>query len=112
MLIGIAAPGKDLTEVEKFIYEEINKVISNGVTQDELTKAKNITESEFISDKKSVLGKARDLADYESSYGNPNLINTDLKNYMDVKIADIKKVAKKYLETDKNVTLIYVPKDK
>ncbi|MFC2131840.1 M16 family metallopeptidase [Bacteroidota bacterium] len=112
MLIGIASPGKNIEDVEEIIHEEIDKIIENGVTEEELEKAKNIAEAEFVSDKKNVLSKARALAQYNSYYSDPGLINTELERYLEVTIDDIKRVAKQYYGTDNNVTLVYMPKEK
>lgn len=110
LFYGVASPGKKIEDVEKLIYDEINKILKNGVTDEELTKAKNILEVEFIRDKKNVLNKAQDLAMTWQFLGNPDLINTELEKYLKVTKEDIQRVAKKYLDTDKKVVLIYVPK--
>ena len=110
ILLAIASPGNDLEDIEKMMNEEIQKVIEEGISDEELEKAKNITEAGFVSGKKNVLGKAQSLAKYNSYFGNPNLINTELENYLKVTKEDIKRVAKQYLGTDKRVILSYVPK--
>lgn len=111
VFVGIAAPDKDIEDVEELIKEEIKKIIDDGVTDEELEKAKNIKEADFIMGKKSVMSKAMSLAKYQSFYNNPDLINTELDDYLDVTKADIQKVAKKFFGTDKTVTLIYLPKE-
>lgn len=108
---GIAAPGKKIEDVEKLIYQEIENVIKNSITDEELTKAKNILEATFIKDKKNVLQKAQDLSMTWQFLGNPDLVNTELEKYLKVSKEDISRVAKKYLDTDKKVVLIYVPKN-
>lgn len=112
LLVGIAIPGKDIKILEKIMLEEVNKVIKNGVTEEELQKSKNITEAGYISDKKNNLEKAQALAENEAYYGGAELINTELERFMKVTSNDIKRVANKYFGTDKNVTLIYMPKEK
>jgi predicted Zn-dependent peptidase len=90
--------------------DEIEKVIKNGITEEELTKAKNITEADFISQKKNVLEKAQSIAKYFAYYGDPALINTEIDKYMKVTKEDVIAVAKKYFSKDKRVVLEYVPK--
>ncbi len=112
MVYAIASMDADINEVETILKEEIQKIIDQGVTEKELQKAKNNTETEFAFANKNVLDKAEALAEYLSYYGDPELINSEIDKFLNVTIDDIKKVAKKYLATDKNVTLIYLPNNK
>lgn len=102
---------KSTDQAEKAIKDELDKIIKNGVTDEELTKAKNIKETQFVFEKKSLMGIAQDLARCQVFYGDPGLINSELEKYMKVTKEDIINVAKKYLNTDKKVVLIYKPKD-
>jgi len=111
LFYGIAAPGKKIEDVEKLIYQEIDNIIKNGISDEELIKAKNILEAEFIRDKKNVLKKAQDLSMTWQFLGNPDLVNTELEKYLNVTKEDIIRVAKKYLDTDKKVVLVYLPKN-
>ncbi len=110
LLVGIPTPGKDIKDLEEAIYEEINDVIKNGVTNEELEKSKNIQEVEAITSNKNTLNKAMALARYKTYFGDANLINTELDKYLAVTKEDIKRVAKKYLGNNKRVVLNYLPK--
>jgi predicted Zn-dependent peptidase len=105
------AKDKTPKEVEKAIMEEINKVVADGVTDAELTKAKNIREAQFVFGKKDLMDKAQELARNSVFYANPGLINTELDKFLKVTKDDIIKAAKKYLATDKKVVLVYTPKN-
>ncbi len=107
---AIAAPDKNVKDIEKAIYREMNKIIEKGISDEELTKAKNIKEADFISSKKDVLEKAQTLARYNSYYGDPSYINSELSKYLSVTKEDIQRVAKQYFATDKKVVLFYMPK--
>lgn len=110
LLIGIPAIGKDSKEVLKTISDEISKIVKNGVTDEELTKAKNITEAQIISSNKTALEKAQSLARYQVYFNDPGVINTELKQFQSVTKEDIINVAKKYLDTESRVVLFYEPK--
>lgn len=112
IFIGVAAPGKEYASVEKAMQDEISKLIQNGVTDEELTKAKNIKEASFVNSKKNCLEKAQDLARYYSFYNDASLVNTEIDKFNAVTKEDILRVAKKYLGTDKFIVLTYVPADK
>ncbi len=108
-MVGIPAQGKELKDVEAAMMAEIQKVIDNGVTDEEFQKARNIKEVSSVSGKKGTQEKAMSLAQYYSYYGDASLINKELENYMKVTKADIQRVAKKYLGTKNRVTLEYIP---
>ncbi len=109
ILYAVTNPNKSLKKVKELMLEEIRKIAKEGVKPEELQKAKNITETQFISEKKNVLEKASILARYQAYFNDPSLINNELKKYMAVTPEDIQRVAKKYLETNNFVTLYYHP---
>lgn len=106
---AVSNPDKSLKKVKELIFDEIKKIAKNGVTDEELQKAKNITETQFISEKKRVLEKAETIARYMAYFGDPSLINSELNKYLAVTKEDIKRVASKFLLDAKNVTLYYYP---
>ncbi len=109
ILLGIAAPGQDIAAVEKGLYAEIDSVIKNGVTESEFRKAKNIAEVKFIEGKKGNLETAMALADAYATFGNTNYVNSEIERFNKVNRDDLKRVAKKYLDTKNRVVLTYVP---
>lgn len=112
MMFGIANMGVTVTELQKALDVEVDKVVAEGVTPDELQKAKNSTESRFYSSNGSILGIVETLADYHVYYGDANLINTEIDRYMKVTMDDIKRVAKKYLVKENRLVLHYLPESK
>lgn len=110
--VGIVAPGKTPGSVEKAIYEEIESIQKNGITDQEFQKARNTEEDKFIFGKKNVLEKAQALAKYHTYFGKANEINTEIERYNKVTKADIQRVSKQYFAQDKRVVLTYIPKAK
>lgn len=109
LLVGIAAPGKELDAVEKGIDAVLAEVVSNGVSDAELTKAKNIAEAEFVGSRTGVYEKALALSNYNRFYKNTELVNRELESYMKVTKADIQRVAKNILGNKNRVVLTYLP---
>jgi len=108
--LGVAAPGKGIADVEKTIYDEINKIVREGVTDQEFEKARNIIEAKFVQGKKGTLEKAIALAQYHTYHGSASVINNEIDRYMKVTKADIQRVAQSYLNNEKRVVLTYMPK--
>lgn len=109
---GVAFPNKNLSDIEKAIYDEISKIIKEGISDEELQKVKNINEMELLQSQRNVMQKAMQLARFEAYYKNPELINNQLANFNAVTKQDIQKVAEKYLSTKNRVVLNYLPKEK
>lgn len=110
IFIGVSKPGKDLEEVEKGIFEEIRRIIEDGVTEEEYEKAMNIREAEFIASKKQVLSKAEALAEYTAYFDDPELINDEIKDFKAVSREEIQRIAKKYFLDTEKVVLTFIPK--
>ena len=109
IFVNIPNGNTEVKDLEKALFIEIDKVVKKGVTQEELTKAKNLQEASAIMSNKNTLSKAMSIARYWAYYGDPKMINTEIDRFLAVTQEDIKRVAKKYLATDKKVILTYMP---
>ncbi|PKL78325.1 MAG: peptidase M16 [Ignavibacteriae bacterium HGW-Ignavibacteriae-4] len=109
IFVNIPNSANNVEATKKALNEELAKVVKNGVTQEELTKAKNIEEASSIMSNKNTLSKAMSIARYWAYYGEPGMINTEIDKYLKVSLDDIKRVAKKYLDTDNKIILTYMP---
>lgn len=107
--IGIVAPGKDPADVEKGIDAEIERLISGGVSEEELTKAKNITEMNFVQGRTGVYQKALALSNAYRFDGGTGAINDEMQKYMKVNKEDIKRVAKRLFGGKQRIVLTYLP---
>ena len=106
-LFGISAqPKAGITPeaVEKAIYEELDKVKTAGITDQELEKAKNIRLSDFYRTMKTINGKANAIGTYEVFFGDYNKLFNAADDYAKLTKADIQRVAKTYF-SDKNRTV-------
>lgn len=109
MMFGIANMGVKPEELEASMDAEVNKILSQGISAEELQKCKNQIENEFISQNQRVLGIVENLANYHVYFGDANLINTELDRYMKVTTTDLMNVAKKYLVKNNRLVLYYLP---
>lgn len=107
-VFAIGNRGVEIAALDKIIDEEIKKIADKGISAEELEKAKTQKESEMANAFGSMFSRAVNLANYYRFYGNTNLINTELDEYMKVTRQDVQRVARKYL-TEKNRTLIHYP---
>lgn len=111
LVFAVANMGVDAKKIENTIHDEINKIKENPITDQEFQKLRNMVESQFVSDNTSMVSIAENLANYKMFYGNTNLINTELSNFMAVTKEDIQKVAFNYFNEKNRVVLYYLPKE-
>ena len=106
----IGQKGVPLETLDTLIDEEVEKVKTEGVTEDEFQKALNNQEAEFASSFGAMSSRAKNLARYHVFFGDTNLINTELDRYRAVKREDLQRVAKKYFTKEgRNVLRYPVP---
>jgi predicted Zn-dependent peptidase len=85
---GKLVKGVKLEDAENAIEAELQKLRTEAITEDELQKVKNKTESVIAFEDMSVMNRANSLAFYEL-LGDANLMNTELQRYQDVTTTDI-----------------------
>jgi zinc protease len=104
-------PGQSLAAIDKVINEEINRLMTEPVTDRELARAKNSYRSSFLNRIASVHGKADLLNEYNYLAGTPDYVQKDAARYDAVTREDVQRVAKTYLGQHKLV-LTVVPEGK
>jgi zinc protease len=107
--LAIANQGVSTDSLDKLITAEIAKVAANGVTDEELTKAKNGRRANAIFERQQALNTAEALQSATMFLGSPEAINTDLERYMQVTKDDIKRVAQQYLRPDNSTVILIKP---
>jgi predicted Zn-dependent peptidase len=110
-VLGLANVGVPLEDIETAMYNEIDRVIEEGLSESEFQKLVNQTENDFITQNTTMAGISESLATYYTFYGDPGLINTEIDKYLAVTPEDIVEVAKRYLVPENRVVLYYLPKD-
>jgi len=98
------------SEIEKAVTDEIEKLQTQRVTEEELEKAKNKLETIMIESLQTNIGKADNLAHFRTFFKDTNQINTLLNKYSLITADYILSVTKKYLNKDNRVILNYLNK--
>jgi predicted Zn-dependent peptidase len=100
-------------DIIKEVDEEIVKLQTDLITENDLQKLKNKYENNYVSGNASVEGIADNLASFYLLYGDVNLINTEIEMYNSITREEIREIAKKYLNPNQRLLLDYIPaKDK
>jgi zinc protease len=108
----VVTPGKDPAEVEKLIYEELEHIKNEGVTDTELQKVRMQVKRAKVEQLEGTLYRAQALGSNAVYYNDPNVINTGNDKLMDVSKDQIQKAARTYLTESNRTVLITIPKPK
>jgi zinc protease len=105
-----ANPEVNLTEVEKAIFDGLEKFEKDGFTEEDLTRIKAGYETRFYNSFASVQGKAFQFAEYTMNTGDPEYYKKDLAAIQSVTMADVKSAYNKYIKGKNFVETSLVPK--
>jgi zinc protease len=105
----ILASGKTIADAEASLNKEIDDVLKNGVTEEELQKAKNRFLTGKLEERETVNGKASALGQAIVMYGDASRVNTDLGKLQAVTTAQIKEVMNRFITGKKKVVVEYLP---
>lgn len=109
-LIGsILAQGADKDELIKEIDDEIVKLQTELISNEDLQKVRNKFENQFVASNSNVQGIAATLAREYLLGGDTNRINNELDIINSITKEEIREAAKKYLAKNKRVVMDYLP---
>ena len=97
-IYAVAAKEVSASKLEKAIIAEINNIIKNGITEQELQKVKNTKLVNFYRQMATINGKANTIGSYEMYFGDYKKLFTAPQEYSKVTVTDVQKVAKMYLK--------------
>jgi arsenate reductase-like glutaredoxin family protein len=100
--------GVDIDLAEKAIESEIEKVCITDISQDELERIHNQTESTHVFGETSIANRALNLCFFEM-LGNANDVNSQVEKYRSTDGSMIRKAAESIFKNENCSTLIYTP---
>ena len=102
-------PGVDIAAVEAAYLEELERLATEPPTEDELERAKALTEADELGALSRVEERADRLSMYATLFDDPGLVNTLLPRYLSVTAEQIRDAAREVFRADNRVVLTYVP---
>lgn len=109
LLQATAKDGVPIETIEQAVDEEIDRVVSGGITEDELTRAKNRAEIEFAHQVENYDSRADLIGMLATYFDDPHILNTWLEPYRTANAADLANVAKDFLTPQNRATSLFVP---
>jgi zinc protease len=111
-VIATAAPGHTLAELEVVIDEEIDRLVTDGPTDDEMERSLAQAEAQFVYRLQTVGGfggKSDQLNAYNVFLDEPGFFDRDLERYRSATRDGLRAAAARYLRDEPRVTLSVVP---
>ncbi|MFL5347552.1 MAG: M16 family metallopeptidase [Hyalangium sp.] len=108
----VARPGVSTEALQKEVDAVLEDIRKNGITQEELNRARTRYDTRMLSGLESVggfSGKADVLQNYNQFVGEPSYLAQDLARYQAVSVEDVKRYANENLRPDGRVVLHAVP---
>jgi len=111
ILYGLPMQGFTMDDLVREIDEEVLKLQNDLISEKDFQKLMNQKETQFVESNSSAEGIGSSLANFYTTYGDANKINTELEDYRAITREDIRNVARKYLQSNTRLNLKYTPKD-
>ena len=112
-VVATAAPGRTLEELQDAIDHELDALVEDGPTEDEMERAHAQAEAQFVYRLQTLGGfggKADQLNAYSVFVGDPGYFERDLGRYAGATAAALHRAARQYLGKQDRVLLSVVPK--
>ncbi len=103
---GKLVKGTKMEDAEKAVQEEVDKMKLEAVSESELQKVKNKTESVIAFEDMTIMNRANSLAFYEL-LGDANMMNTELDRYQQVTAEDLRVTAGEIFDESNSCTMHY-----
>ncbi len=105
-------PGKDPAEVEKALYDELDKLKNAPITDAEVEKERMAVKRDEAEQLQSTLGRATEMGEFAVFFNDPELINTYGNKLLATSKAQIQQAAKTYFAQTNRTVVLTVPKPK
>ena len=102
-------PGVPVERVEAALHEELARLATDRISDDELARARALIETEELGGLSRVEERADRLSMYATLFDDPDLINQMLPRYLAVTADQIRDVAAATFRVDNRVVLTYLP---
>jgi predicted Zn-dependent peptidase len=109
LLFAVANQGVAIDSVDRLLAAEAARVAAEGVTEAELTKAKNAYRASTIQERQEALNVAEALHTADMYLGSYEAVNTLVDRYNKVTADDLKRVAAAYLRPENSTVITIVP---
>ncbi|GIX34318.1 MAG: peptidase M16 [Lysobacteraceae bacterium] len=109
MVYAVAPPGSEVGRLEALLDVELTRIVREGVSEEELEKARNQALASFWSDQATISGKAHALGRYQVFHGDYRKLFEAPQRYAAVSTADLRRVAARVLRRENRTVGTLLP---
>lgn len=106
-----AAAGSDMAPLQKALDEEMDRLLQDGVTTEEVERVRTQSLRSMITDTLSIMNRASRLGEAACEYGDPNLVIARENWIKTLTVDEINAVARKYLAPTRRFPGTLTPPD-
>jgi predicted Zn-dependent peptidase len=103
-------PGVSGDQLEQEVAREVDVLCANGVTEDEVARAVTLIQTEYITALQSAGERADRLSMFATYFGDPALINSQVRRYRSVTADAVNAFIVDRLGENNRASLLYVPR--
>jgi predicted Zn-dependent peptidase len=89
-IFALPKPGEDVSKIREQIFDEIKRIATDGPTEAEMEKLLNSLCNDAVRGRQSTMYRAQRLAEFALYDSDPNLVDSELDQYLAVTADDIK----------------------
>ena len=109
LVVAIANQGASVDDLKQQMHDEVGRIAREGVTEEELQKAKNAYRSRNVFGRQTTYQVAEQVQHFVHYHRSLDDMHTDLERYLSVTRDDILRAAGKYLARENSYTFLLVP---
>jgi predicted Zn-dependent peptidase len=109
---AIPKPDRDLSRIRETMMEQIDDLATNGPSAEELQKLRNQLINDSVRARQSSMIRAQQITEHALYDGDPELVNSELDEFLAVTGDQIKAAVAKYLNTENRSLLDVVVSEK
>ena len=106
-----ARPETSLETLEAGVGAEVDRLVREGVTQDEVERAVALIETDLTAALQSAGDRADKLSLFATYFGDPALVNVQADRYRAVTAEQVNAFARARLGADNRASLVFVPRE-
>ena len=106
-----ARPDVTIAQLEEAVGTEIDRLIADGVSSDEVARAVTLIETDLVVSLQSAGDRAERLSMFATYFGDPALVNVQAERYRAVTPERVNAFARARLTADNRASLVYVPRE-
>lgn len=106
-LVGVPSQDTNPEDLEQAIYDELEQLISEGISDDELQRAKTRARADLVQQLESNMGLARQFAQMQALTGDWRTVFQDIEAVESVTAADVQRVAERtFTRSNRTVAML------